>query len=198
MCDGKPRTYIIYPGVQIGPGAQIGEWVIIGVPPRGIEPGEMETSVGAGLIIRSHSVLYAGNIIGGNFETGHGVMIRESNQIGDNVSVGTHSIVEHHVQIGNNVRIHSNAFIPEYSVARGRYLDWAKCCVHECPVPAESGSQSKSQGAPHFARGQNRSQRDPFARCHSRLQCACGSRIRCGVRRSGRQGGRGKSCQNNS
>ncbi|MBM4432072.1 MAG: N-acetyltransferase, partial [Chloroflexi bacterium] len=57
-----------------------------------------------------------GNVIGANFQTGHGVMIRELNEIGDNVSVGTHSIVEHHVRIGNNVHIHSNAFIPEYSV----------------------------------------------------------------------------------
>src|SRR3982750_3101310 len=55
-------------------------------------------------------------MIGANFQTGHGVMIRELNEIGDNVSVGTHSVIEHHVKIGNRVRIHSNAFIPEFSV----------------------------------------------------------------------------------
>lgn len=108
--------YRIYPNVHLGPGAQIREYVIIGTPPRGKEPGELETRIGPNAVIRSHTVIYAGNGIGANFQTGHGVMIRELNKIGDNVSVGTHSIIEHHVLIGIDVRIHSNAFIPEYSV----------------------------------------------------------------------------------
>jgi acetyltransferase-like isoleucine patch superfamily enzyme len=60
-------------------------------------------------------VIYAGNQIGKNFQTGNKVNIRELNQIGDDVSVGTLTIIEHHVHIGNRVRIHSQAFIPEYS-----------------------------------------------------------------------------------
>ena len=110
------NLYRIYPNVHLASGAQVGEYVIIGVPPRGKEPGELETHVGSNAVIRSHTVIYAGNVIGANFQTGHGVMIRELNEIGDNVSVGTHSVVEHHVRIGNNVRIHSSAFIPEYSL----------------------------------------------------------------------------------
>jgi len=89
---------------------------MVGVPPRGKKPGEMDTRIGPHSIIRSHTVIYAGNLIGANFQTGHGVMVRELNTIGDNVSIGTHSIVEHHVRIGHRVRIHSNAFIPEYSI----------------------------------------------------------------------------------
>lgn len=108
--------YRIYPNVHLGPGAQIGEYVIIGTPPRGKEPGELETRIGPNAVLRSHTVIYAGNGIGANFQAGHGVMIRELNKIGNNVSVGTHSIIEHHVRIGTNVRIHSNAFIPENSV----------------------------------------------------------------------------------
>jgi acetyltransferase-like isoleucine patch superfamily enzyme len=61
-------------------------------------------------------VIYAGNTIGRNFQTGNKVNIRESNQIGDNVSVGTLSVIEHHVRIADNVRIHTQAFIPEFSV----------------------------------------------------------------------------------
>jgi len=108
--------YKIYPNVKLGKNYQIGEYVIIGVPPRNSLPGELETIIGDDAIIRSHSVIYAGNIIGNNFQTGHGVMVRELNKIGDNVSIGTSSVVEHHVTIGNGVRIHSQAFIPEYSV----------------------------------------------------------------------------------
>jgi len=102
--------------VHLGANVDIGEFVVIGLPPRGKEPGELETHIGPDAVIRSHTVIYAGNVIGANLQTGHGVMIRELNEIGDHVSVGTHSIIEHHVRIGNHVRIHSNAFIPEYSV----------------------------------------------------------------------------------
>jgi acetyltransferase-like isoleucine patch superfamily enzyme len=93
----------------------IGEFVLIGVAPRGKKPGELETVIGKGAVIRSHTVIYGGNVIGDNFQTGHGVMIRESNEIGDDVSVGTGSVVEHHVKIGNGVRIHSQVFVPEFS-----------------------------------------------------------------------------------
>lgn len=107
---------LIHPNVHVGSGAQLGEYVIIGVPPAGAEPGDLETRIGVGATIRSHSVIYAGNRIGARFSTGHGVMVRELNTIGDDVSVGTHSIIEHHVTLGDSVRIHSNVFIPEFSI----------------------------------------------------------------------------------
>ena len=106
----------IYDNVELGEATQVGEFCAIGQPPRGKQDGELPTIVGPGSVIRSHSVIYAGNVIGERFATGHGVMIREENRIGDDVSIGSHTIVEHHVTIGNGVRIHSQAFIPEYSV----------------------------------------------------------------------------------
>jgi len=109
-------TYRVYPNVEMGEGVMIGDFAVIGLPPRGRKPGELTTHVGSGGQIRSHTVIYAGNIIGDNFHTGHGVMVREENEIGHNVSIGTGSVVEHHVKIGHNVRIHSQAFVPEYSV----------------------------------------------------------------------------------
>lgn len=109
-------TARIYPNVRLGDNVEIGEFAIVGVPPRGRAEGELVTVIGDGAIIRSHTVIYAGNTIGQRFQTGHHAMIREENSIGDDVSVGTGSVVEHHVQIGNRVRIHSQAFVPEYSV----------------------------------------------------------------------------------
>ena len=109
-------TCIIHPNVALGANHRIGDFVIIGAPPRETQPGEMATSIGPNAIIRSHTVIYAGNHIGANFQTGHSVMIREGNEIGDDVSIGTHSNIEHHVKIGNRVRIHSRVFIPEYSI----------------------------------------------------------------------------------
>ncbi len=109
-------TYRLYPNVQLGQNVQLGDYVIVGVPPRGREPGQLPTLIGEGAVIRSHTVIYAGNRIGRGFQTGHGVMIREENDIGDEVSIGTQSIVEHHVRIGDGVRLHSQVFVPEHSV----------------------------------------------------------------------------------
>lgn len=109
-------TAKIYPNVQLGENVEIGEYAVIGVPPRGKAEGELPTVIGDGAVIRSHSVIYAGNVIGRGFQTGHHAMIREENRIGDEVSIGTNSVIEHHVEIGNGVRIHSQAFVPEYSV----------------------------------------------------------------------------------
>jgi acetyltransferase-like isoleucine patch superfamily enzyme len=110
------KTFRIYENVELGAGSVVEDYCILGAPPRGARDGELPTSLGDGALLRSHTVIYAGNVIGRNFHTGNKVNIRESNRIGDNVSIGTLSVIEHHVEIGNNVRIHTHVFIPEYSV----------------------------------------------------------------------------------
>jgi len=105
----------IFQNVELGEGAQIGAFVVIGEPPAGRTPGELKTVIGRNAIIRSHTVIYAGNVIGERFQTGHGVLIREDNRIGHDVSIGSHSVIEHHVAIEDAVRVHSNVFIPEFS-----------------------------------------------------------------------------------
>ena len=106
----------VYKNVEIGKNANIGDYVIIGLPPRGFLDGEIKTRIGEDCIIRSHTVIYAGNFIGDNFQTGHGVLIRENNAIGNNVRIGTGSDVEYEVRIGDNVLLHSRVFIPEFSI----------------------------------------------------------------------------------
>lgn len=116
--DGLPPASVAYrrhPNVQLGEGCEIGDFVSLGVPPRGAIPGELTTTIGDGAVIRSNTVIYAGNVIGRRFQTGHGTLLRESNQIGNNVSIGSMTVIEHHVVIEDRVRIHSQAFIPEYS-----------------------------------------------------------------------------------
>jgi acetyltransferase-like isoleucine patch superfamily enzyme len=112
----KTKTTIIYPNVKLGKGCVIEDFVIIGAPPRGSNPGELKTIIGDNAVIRSHTVIYAGNRIGANFQTGNKTNIRELNEIGNDVSIGTLSVIEHHVTIGDGVRIHSQVFIPEFSI----------------------------------------------------------------------------------
>lgn len=109
-------TSLVYKNVNLGAGTVVEDFCLVGTPPRGAADGELPTTIGDDAVIRSHTVIYAGNTIGRKFQTGNKVNIRESNTIGDDVSIGTLSVVEHHVTIGDGVRIHTQAFIPEFSV----------------------------------------------------------------------------------
>ncbi|UCE75314.1 MAG: hypothetical protein JSV56_06335, partial [Methanomassiliicoccales archaeon] len=110
-------TYKILDDVLMGKNIQVHDFVILGTKPSQPPidpPHEGELIIGDDSVIRSHSVIYLGNKIGKNFQTGHGVLIRENNVIGDDVSVGTHSVMERENVIGNKVRIHTNCYIPEF------------------------------------------------------------------------------------
>jgi len=107
-------SQIIYRNVSLGHSFKLGHHVILGEPPKGFGSGELQTVIGALAVIRSHTVIYAGNHIGNYFQTGHHVMIRENNIIGNHVSIGSATVIEHHTVIEDWVRIHSQAFIPEY------------------------------------------------------------------------------------
>ena len=114
--DAMPVSHKIFPGVTLGDGSIVEDYAIIGCPPKGKKAGELLTTIGKGAVIRSHTVIYAGNRIGDNFQTGNKVNIRELNEIGDNVSIGTLSVIEHRVRIGDGVRMHSQVFVPEFTV----------------------------------------------------------------------------------
>jgi acetyltransferase-like isoleucine patch superfamily enzyme len=136
-----------YPNVQIGKNAIIEDYVIIGVPPRGKKPGELPTIIGDDAVIRSHTVIYAGNKIGRNFQTGHHALVREENEIGDNVSIGTLSVVEHHVKLGNNVRIHTQAFVPEMSILEDGAWIGPNAVITNAAYPLSPNVKNELKGA---------------------------------------------------
>jgi len=144
--------YRIYAGVQLGPQSIIEEYCVIGIPPRGACEGELETVLGSQVHLRSHTVIYAGNVIGSRFQTGNKVNIRELNHIGDNVSVGTLSVIEHHVEIGSNVRIHSQAFIPEFSILEDDAWIGPNVVLTNAKYPLSRGVKNSLKG-PHIKRG---------------------------------------------
>jgi acetyltransferase-like isoleucine patch superfamily enzyme len=107
---------IIHPNVDLGSNVTIEDFCVIGAPFRGY--ADEKTIIGDNAQIRSHTVIYAGNVIGADFQTGNKANIRELNAIGNDVSIGSLSVVEHHVLIEDEVRIHTQAFIPEYTILR--------------------------------------------------------------------------------
>jgi acetyltransferase-like isoleucine patch superfamily enzyme len=138
--------YIRNGNVILGEGSIVEPYCILGAPPRGAKEGELPTVLGDGAVIRSHTVIYAGNVIGRNFQTGNKVNIRESNHIGDNVSVGTLSVIEHHVQIGNNVRIHTQVFIPEFSVLEDGCWIGPNVVFTNARYPLSPGAKDRLEG----------------------------------------------------
>lgn len=139
-------TVVVLPGVALPPDAVVEAFCIVGAVPRGCAPGELVTHIGPGAWVRSHTVIYAGNRIGRNFQTGNKVNIRESNTIGDDVSIGTLSVVEHHVTIGDRVRIHSQVFIPEYSVLEEECWLGPNVVLTNAKYPMSPGAKHNLKG----------------------------------------------------
>jgi acetyltransferase-like isoleucine patch superfamily enzyme len=137
-------TAVVSPVVRLGDGSVVQDYVILGAGPDDValEP----VSIGAGAVIRSHTVIYHGNTIGDRFQTGHGVMIREANEIGADVSVGTHSIVEHHVTLADGVRLHSNVFVPEHTVIERDAWLGPSVTLTNAMYPKSPGAKSDLRG----------------------------------------------------
>lgn len=112
----EPTTSRVFPNVELGAGASIGDFCVIGQPAGGREPGQDAVVIGENAIIRSHTVIYGDVRIGRSFQTGHGVLIREHTVIGDDCSVGSGTVVEFSVVIEDGVRLHSRCFVPEHSI----------------------------------------------------------------------------------
>lgn len=146
------RLYRLAPGVRLGEGCIIEDFTLIGVPPAGTTEGELETVIGSGAVIRSHTVIYAGNVIGDHFATGHGALVRELNRIGHHVSVGSHAVVEHRVRISDRVRIHSGAFVPEFTVLEEEVWIGPCAVLTNARFPASPGAKAHLQG-PVLRRG---------------------------------------------
>lgn len=136
----------IFKAVTLGEGTVVEDFCVIGSPPRGKADGELETIIGPQSVIRSHTVIYAGNRIGNGFQTGNKVNIREENEIGDNVSVGTLSVIEHHVKLGNGVRIHTQVFVPEFTVIEDDAWLGPNVVVTNAKYPLSPGVKESLEG----------------------------------------------------
>jgi acetyltransferase-like isoleucine patch superfamily enzyme len=107
----------IYDNVEIGDDSIICNDSVIGEPLAAYyhDPGYKNpvTVIGAGSLVRSHSIIYAGCAIGPRFSSGHRVTIRENSNIGEHCSIGTLSDIQGNVKIGRYCRLHSNVHIAQ-------------------------------------------------------------------------------------
>jgi len=110
------QNYKIHPNVELGRDTIIKDFCVIGEPPKNKTSGELRLVIGKNSLVRPLTIIYAGSIIGDNFETGTHVYIRENNKIGNNVVIGSGAKIEQGHKIGNNVMIHTACILGEYSI----------------------------------------------------------------------------------
>jgi acetyltransferase-like isoleucine patch superfamily enzyme len=112
------RNIVVYEPIEVGKDLVIEDFVVLGKPPIRTKTSKMRLIIGDSSVIRSGTIIYTGNIIGNNFQTGDNARIREKNRIGNNVSIGAGSIIERDCVIMDNAKIHSGCFIPEYTIIK--------------------------------------------------------------------------------
>jgi acetyltransferase-like isoleucine patch superfamily enzyme len=120
VADVHP-TAIVYPGTVLGEGVKVLEHAVVGkqpsLSPRSTARREplAPAEVGAGTIVSTGAVVFAGTRIGERVIVGDQACIRERCQLGDDVVVGRGSLVENDTSIGALTKIQAHAYITAYS-----------------------------------------------------------------------------------
>jgi acetyltransferase-like isoleucine patch superfamily enzyme len=114
-------TAIVYPGSVLGEGVKVLEYAVVGkqpvLSPRStakrdpLPPAEL----GAGTIVSTGAVVFAGTKIGERVIIGDQSCVRERVTIGDDVVLGRGSLVENDTTIGALTKIQAEAYITAYS-----------------------------------------------------------------------------------
>ena len=111
----------MYPGTVIGDGCQILDGAVVGKQPslsrrsttRREELPPLE--LGAGTIVSTGAIVFAGTRIGAGVIVGDQACVRERCDIGDDVVIGRGALVENDTTIGALTKIQAMAYITAYS-----------------------------------------------------------------------------------
>jgi len=115
-------TAIVYPGTVVGDGCKILDYAVVGkqptLSPRSTAKREElpPLVLGAGTIVSTGAVVFAGTTLGERVIVGDQACVRERCTIGDDVVVGRGSLVENDTSIGARTRIQANAYVTAYSL----------------------------------------------------------------------------------
>ncbi len=127
-------TAIVYPGTVLGEGVKVLENAVVGkqptLSPRSTAKREPlpPTVIGAGTIVSTGAIVFAGSSIGERVVLGDQSCVRERVAIGDDVVVGRGSLVENDTTIGAMTKIQADAYITAYSTLE-EHVFIAPCVV---------------------------------------------------------------------
>ena len=114
-------TATVYPGTVLGEDVRVLEYAVIGKQPtlaaastakrEPLPPAE----IGAGTVVSTGAVVFAGSTIGERCVVGDQSCIRERVQLGENCVLGRGSLIENDTTVGAGTRIQAGAYITAYS-----------------------------------------------------------------------------------
>jgi acetyltransferase-like isoleucine patch superfamily enzyme len=115
------ETAIVFPGTRLGEGVQILDYAVVGKQPT-LSPRSTASreelpplELGAGTIVSTGAVVFAGTRIGERVIVGDQACVRERCELGDDVVVGRGSLVENDTTIGARTKIQADAYVTAYS-----------------------------------------------------------------------------------
>jgi len=110
---------VIYDNVVIGDDSVIANNCVIGEPTSSYYERDNyqnePTFIGSNALIRSHTIVYAGCVIGNGISTGHRVTLRENTTIGNHCKIGTNSDLQGFLELGDYCQLHSNVHLCQFS-----------------------------------------------------------------------------------
>src|SRR5215471_18866721 len=112
---------VVHEGTVLGEGVRVLEGAVVGKQPalgprstarrEPLPPAE----IGAGTVVSSQAIVFAGARVGAGCILGDQSCVRERVEIADDVVVGRGSLVENDTTIGRGTRIQAGAYITAYS-----------------------------------------------------------------------------------
>jgi UDP-3-O-[3-hydroxymyristoyl] glucosamine N-acyltransferase len=114
-------TAIVHPGTVLGDGVRVLEYAVVGkqpvLSPRSTASREPlpAAEIGAGTVVSTGAVVFAGSGLGERVIVGDGACVRERCELGDDVVVGRGSLVENDTTVGARTKIQAMAYITAYS-----------------------------------------------------------------------------------
>jgi acetyltransferase-like isoleucine patch superfamily enzyme len=115
------ETAIVYPGTVLGEGVRVLEGAVVGkqpsLSPRSTARREPlpPTEIGAGTIVSTGAIVFAGSRIGARVILGDQSCVRERVEVGDDVVLGRGSLIENDTTVGARTKIQAEAYITAYS-----------------------------------------------------------------------------------
>jgi acetyltransferase-like isoleucine patch superfamily enzyme len=114
-------TAIVYPGTVVPDDCTILDYAVVGkrptLSPRSTAKQEElpALELGAGTVISTGAVVFAGTRIGERVIVGDQACVRERCEIGDDVVIGRGSLVENDTTIGARTKIQAMAYVTAYA-----------------------------------------------------------------------------------
>jgi acetyltransferase-like isoleucine patch superfamily enzyme len=114
-------TATVYEGTVLGEGVKVLEGAVVGKQPT-LSPRSTAkrdplppTRIGAGTIVSTGAIVFAGSTIGDRVILGDQSCVRERVAVGDDVVLGRGSLIENDTSVGDRTKIQAEAYVTAYS-----------------------------------------------------------------------------------